>query len=80
MTQKGYLMNRTKLAERLGFSPDTIKRWEDEGISPVFPEKKLNGRIEYTEDDLEKIRLWLISRKVKNHINGLLKKFNENNS
>ncbi|WP_232522481.1 AlpA family transcriptional regulator [Chitinibacter sp. GC72] len=44
-----------QLAERWGFSPNTLTRWRHEGIGPLY--LKLGGRVLYRLEDIEQYEL-----------------------
>lgn len=53
------LLNRKQVAERLGVSVDTIKRWEREG---KIPRVKLPGAVRFRPEWLE---TWIENKTIK---------------
>jgi predicted site-specific integrase-resolvase len=62
------LLTRNEVANRIGVTGATLRRWEVSGRSPVTPRKFVrSGRVIYHEDDVEKLTAWARRRNRPQH-------------
>lgn len=53
-------LRRKHVAAALGVDPNTIYRWERDGISPVRPRRnRRTGQVIYPQDAVARLRAWM---------------------